>query len=445
MVPRTFVASGLARSPETFGLWRTAWGGIVPRFVGSFSQFAIFVLFARIMSEEEFGRLGWTYGLAMTLAVVASLGQGPVVARSWHLWTKQGDANITAIRGLQIAYGTAVLGSAALALVFVTIQRVGVELLPSSELVLASLLLVAVYALSEVQSYAIRAHGRIVAALAPRDVGWRVVVGTLAAIASFGGNQVLAETVLWLMVVSLLLIVLLQAAAWTRALHWSSIGVTRGSGERFDWLQWRALTLSVWLSSMATAFIQHADVALVGWTLGPADAALYTASARVCQILQLLPTALTAVFIPYAARLGDNKGRRGLMQLVIVNNRIVFLPAYIMTLFLVAEPALVLHIYGQSYAEAASCLRILAVGHLVAILCGPVVPICVGAGHQRAYAVATTLAAVLLGPAVWLLATWFGVVGAATASALSVALPPLAIRVWLRWRTGLDTSRLRAL
>lgn len=424
------------------GLWRAAALGIALRVGGSFVQFSLFVLLARLMSAEEFGRLGWAYGMAMTLAVVAGLGQAPLVARSWHFWLRDPGHLAAARRGLKIGYAVSLAGSAALAPIALLDEVFGSGLFPSRDVVVPTSVLVVVYALSELQSFAMRADDRIAAGLAPRDIGWRSLVMTIAATAALFTGPPSAVSILWLMVLSLALIVLLQGSFWWFDLCRRSATGPAAPPGRFDWRSWRTLSLSVWLSSIGTAFAQHADVALVGWVLGPTEAAVYLAAARTSQILQLLPTALTAVLIPQAARAALDKGRDGLSAVIAVNNRIVFLPAVASTLLLLAIPERALSLFGASFSDAADVLRILATGHLIAIMCGPIVSICVGAGYQHAYTLAVGSGAALLATGVPLLATTFGIKGAAVASALATALPPLVLRLWLFRRVGIDTGTL---
>lgn len=432
----------LGRGSAFAELWLTAGIGIALRLGGSFLQFALFVLLARLLSAEEFGKLGLAYALAVTLAIVAGLGQAPLVARCWHIWLRDRGGLSAATRGIRVAYAATLLGWAALVLIALLTEQVGLGLLPAHGILVPFLLLVGVYALSELQSFAMRADGRIVAGLAPRDIGWRLTVMAIAAAASLAAGPPSAVYVLWLMVLSLAVIVLLQLGLWSRDLGRRSTRERGPSPEPFDWRLWWTLSCSVWLSSIGTAFAQHADVALVGAALGPAEAAIYLAAARTSQILQLLPTALTAVLIPQAARAALEKGREGLGAVVAVNNRIVFLPALASTLLVLAAPGLALQLFGAPFTEAANALRILAAGHLLAILCGPVVSICVGAGYQHAYTSAVAGGAVFLAVGIPLAAPHLGLEGAATVSALATALPPLVLRTWLRRRTGLDTSSL---
>lgn len=424
------------------GLWLVAGLGIVLRLAGSFLQFALFVLLARLMVPEEFGKLGWAYGLAMVLAVVAGLGQGPLVARCWHLWARDPGRLRAAIRGLRVSYAATLLGSMAVVAALVSADRLELPVFPSPDIAAAASLLVAVYTLSELQSFAMRADDRIVAGLAPRDVGWRFVVMIFAIALNLAHGPPGAFAVLTLMVLSLLVLVGLQGAFWWWDLRQRAASEPAGRPGPFDWRSWRTLSLSVWSSSIGTVFVQHADVALVGWALGPVEAAVYIAAARTSQILQLLPTALTAVLIPQVSRTTLERGHRGLSDIVAVNNRIVFLPASVATLVLLAVPEPVLMLFGAPFAGAETALRILAAGHLIAILCGPIVSICVGAGYQHAYALAVGAGAVLLVAGILLLAPRFGIAGAASASALATAAPSLVLRLWLRRRTGLDTSRL---
>jgi|DewCreStandDraft_4_1066084.scaffolds.fasta_scaffold00029_141 O-antigen/teichoic acid export membrane protein len=424
------------------GLWLTAVRGIALRLGGSFLQFALFVLLARLMSAEEFGKLGSTYALAMTLAVVGGLGQGPLAARCWHLWLRERGGIPAVVRGLRVGYAATAVGSAMLVPIVVLIEHAGVPVFPSPVFIVPTMILVAAYAFAELQSFAMRADDRLLSGLAPKDIGWRSVVMAIAAVTTPALGPPSAVTVLWVMVCCLGAIVLLQATFWFRDLGRRATSETRSAPGPFDWHLWRALSLSVWLSSIGTAFVQHADVALVGSVLGPAEAAIYLAGARTSQILQLLPTALTAVLIPQAARAALEKGRDGLAEVIAVNNRIVFLPALALTLLVLAVPELALRLFGASFAEAANALRILAVGHLIAILCGPIVSICVGAGYHHAYTLAVGTGAAVLVAGILLLAPRLGLEGAALATAAATAAPPLALRLWLLRKFGINTGTL---
>jgi O-antigen/teichoic acid export membrane protein len=270
-----------------------------------------------------------------------------------------------------------------------------------------------------------------------------VLVIAIAFALAWRGRAPDATEMLWSMSIGLGGIVALQAISWARRLLASYRASGSAGSRQLDWRSWRHQSLLLWVSSIGSATMQHADVVLVGLLLGETQAGIYAAASRTTQLLQLVPTALTAVLIPQISRTASEEGVLGLRKIVLVHNRIVFAPVVLAGLVILAAPQLALALFGPKFVDAILPLQILTVGHVSAALCGPLAPICVGAGWQRAYAVATTSSVAILGLLQLLLAPELGLVGAALATATANALPALALRYHLRRKVGIDTSALR--
>jgi O-antigen/teichoic acid export membrane protein len=186
-----------------------------------------------------------------------------------------------------------------------------------------------------------------------------------------------------------------------------------------------------WLgSSLELAFLSGAAVVnaqtgtfLLGALRGPEDAGLYAVATRGALLISFGLLAVNTALAPAAARMWAAGDIRGLQRVVTVSSRAALLFSLPVALVFIVWGRTVLQIaFGPEYGRAGAALAILSIGQLVNAGIGSVGTLLIMTGHQREAAAGILIGAVLNVLVGLALVPTFGVVGAAVAATVSIAV-----------------------
>jgi O-antigen/teichoic acid export membrane protein len=206
-----------------------------------------------------------------------------------------------------------------------------------------------------------------------------------------------------------------------------------------------------WLSSAgpllavaALVFVNsRIDLFAIGYLMNTDAVGLFSIVDRVTQILALV---IGAFATAYAPRVGQLHARNELsaLQLQLTSlartASLIVIPL-ILLLFVAGQP--ILKLFGAGFEAGLSALRILVLGQIVNVGCGAVAMALTMTGHEK-----TALRGFAAGFALnlgldLLLIPHYGLDGAATATAVSVAFVNLMLVNQLKRRTGLQASIMK--
>lgn len=188
------------------------------------------------------------------------------------------------------------------------------------------------------------------------------------------------------------------------------------------------------VSNIVAPLLVYVDRPLVGHLLGTSEVAYYSTPFEVVTRLTILPASVQGVLFPaFATDLAVDKERA--TQRYHLSLLYVFLSMYTLTLLVVtlASEGLTLWLGAEFAARSTHVAQLLAVGVLLNGLALVPFGLLHGAGRPEWTAVVHAGELVLYLPAVWLLASNFGIEGAAAAWALRVGVDALLL-FWLARR-----------
>jgi O-antigen/teichoic acid export membrane protein len=133
--------------------------------------------------------------------------------------------------------------------------------------------------------------------------------------------------------------------------------------------------------------------------------------------------------IAAAHRIGDTVRIRQIVNQAIATMSLMSLPLFIAIL---GFPVWLLGLFGPEFEAGATALRILALGHLVNIIAGPMGAVMVMTGEERWAARISFAAVILLGIFSVTLIPTFGLVGAALTTSLTQLFRTIAIVTVIR-------------
>jgi O-antigen/teichoic acid export membrane protein len=174
-------------------------------------------------------------------------------------------------------------------------------------------------------------------------------------------------------------------------------------------------------TALGTAFAMSSTL-IVGYFLDVADVGRYASAARAVRLMPFGLAAATTVFMPVAAALYANHDRRRLEVAYRATARWAWHFGAPLAALLLVRPGLVLGLFGHEFVGAENVIRILAVGQLVNLATGSCGPMLLMTTHQSLELRNTLTSAVLSVVLGMLFTRPLGVVGAALATASTVAL-----------------------
>ncbi len=403
-------------------------------------SFLMFMLLARASTIEEFGRFGFAFSLATSLAIVGSFGQRMMVLRSAPAYATDGDQRrLTGI--VRYGYLRVFLGCLAVGLVPAIVALVWPNMEHRGYLV-ASVALTLATGLAEYQARALRAVTGMFVALAPRDVFWRVAVSLLAGAWIFLAMPPMTAS---------------AALTFTAALLFAAVGIqamfhplTRPHSlfrapAAYDLTEWRRTSLGLWGVSVMQIAGANSSVVLAGALMDPTATAQLFAALRIATLLELFTTAVqmvSAALISSRWHKGDKAGVQKICRMVTLGAAV---PAFGSFLLFVLFGDWVMRMFGSEFAGGEMLLIVLSCGFLAKTVFGQSSLLMQLAGRERAFMRIVTVCNVASIAALVVGTMMFGAIGAAVATAAGMIAWSGWAQIDVRRRLGVDPSLFGAL
>lgn len=411
------------------------------------------ILMVRWAGPDAFGLFSIAFAGATILALVAGSGMPDAIVRlipeyvTNAKWTRLRDLMDTAERW---SVGLAVLLALALGLTVAAFHG-SVPALSTSPgmVVLGALAISPVLVLHHLYTNACRAQHQLATAYGLGRVGRQLlVIGGTAAVAYAYPSLLNGPALVVIAAGSLAVVALLQR---TRARRLYSgqrnrdASGSRGRRTSAPWAQarrWIQFALPFFFTHGFFSLFHQTDLLLVGIFAPVADVGHYRISMHMAALVSFVLAAVNTAAAPHFAALhadGDVDGLRSMTRRLIPWIGGISL---LVSLGVIGVGPFVLSLFGPSFQTAYVPLIILAGGHMFGALCGPVDTLLYMTDHQRtaAWIIVASVAVNLFLSAIGLV--FFGLVGAATASAVCMVAWNLAFVRIARRRIGIDPSIL---
>ncbi|HEX6866430.1 MAG TPA: oligosaccharide flippase family protein [Caulobacteraceae bacterium] len=407
-------------------------------------SFAGAALFARWFSASDYGRYAAVTSLITFLSVVCALGLPNALVRRLGEFggrNAEGEQAALAHGVLRLGISGSLIASVAVALVVsagaVTLHLMGRG--PDPLVYIAGAALLPAFTLIDVQGAAARSYGRVVTALAPRDVVWRLLLIPLAwvVVARLPPER---QLVTFLLVAALMLSVLAAGQAWSlRRAAPAAIWAARPAYAVADLAR---LSVVTWITQIGGAVFRTIDVVIAAAFLPPREVGLYFAASRIAGLITFVLVSTNLIVGPDVARLHHAGEGSRLQRTLNLASIIIFAPSLLMFLACVLFPAPLLSLFGEGFVEARMVLIVLAVGQLSNAATGAVGIVLMMTGLERKNAEVLLTSGAVMVVAMLVLTPLYGTLG--TAAAMCGGQLLASARVWLvtRRRTPYDPSIL---
>jgi O-antigen/teichoic acid export membrane protein len=431
---RKFLDSDIAKKLLGPGIW-----ALIIKVTGAALSYIMFVAFARMLPPTEYGYFGVGFNLSILAATICSFGLSTGIMRFWPEYIAQAD--IASAKGIvQYSFKLLGLGAIAFALLSIVITITGLATpklgYADAPLAIAALAIGSTFA--DFAASLLRAQGKVIWAMFPRDILWRLAAPATAFLLINQQTIANARTATYICAAVLFLIV----AAQVKKMRVTTAIQAPSSTIKTDVKKWQATLRPLWASAILYAMIQQLDVVMVGTLASPTDAASYFAAQKTASLLGLVMMAGGLVGAPIMSGYYHSQKFRELQKLCNALSIAIAASTLIGLMILIIFGHQLLGIFDHSFIGAYPVLLILAAGFTIDSLSGPNAYLMQMTGLERPYLkiMAACYAGVLVLQVV--LIPIYGGIGAAAASAIGIIAWNISAIRLLRKAKGLDPSVL---
>ena len=195
-------------------------------------------------------------------------------------------------------------------------------------------------------------------------------------------------------------------------------------------------SMNLWTASIMSLAVQWSGILIAGAMLSAEEVAQLTAAQRTAMLTSFVLMVVNMVVAPRYARLWKEGNIDRIRYLAKWSTRGMIIMVLPVVAVMVTWPEKVMGLFGEGFEEAAMLLMILAVGQFVNVATGSVGYLLNMSGHEKEFNLTTMIAGPLTTVLVLVMTIYYGVAGAASATAIGVALQNVGVMVFVRKRIG---------
>lgn len=427
----------IAEDAERARSMRNAMAAFLVRLASAALLYLSQILIARWTGSHEYGIyvLAWT--LVMLVGGLAHGGLNTTMIRMLPEYRERNELPlsrglIAGSRWFTLLSGSIIAGVAA-AGVFLAADRVPAHYVYP---LVCAFLCVPAFAITELHDGLGRARAWMGAALVPPYLLRPILLLTVVALAIFAGAPRDATMVAAAAVAATYLTMGVQMALIDRRL---SVGLPAGP-RSFDFALWFKLSVPMLVIGISDMLLHHADIIVISIFLTPSDAGIYFAAAKTMSLMLYVHYAVGSAVANRLSALNAAGDSAGLKACIADAVRWTFWPSILAGggILILGKP--MLWLFGPQFADGYSVMFVLVAGFIVRAAFGPIEYVLNMLGCHRACATVLVVAAVTNIALNLSLVPVFGTIGAAIATAVTLAGASVANYIIARSKLAIDSS-----
>lgn len=186
--------------------------------------------------------------------------------------------------------------------------------------------------------------------------------------------------------------------------------------------EWFAVALPLLFNDGAMVILSQTDIIMTGAILDPFSVGIYSAAFKTASGVSFLLAAVNAIAAPMFATFHAQQDSEGLQQLTSTVARWLFYPSFVFASLLIVFAEQVLGLFGSEFIAARWSMSILILGQLVNVGAGSVGYLMQMTGHHQKCASVLGCSAILNLILNSILIPTLGIMGAAIATAVTMAI-----------------------
>jgi O-antigen/teichoic acid export membrane protein len=415
---------------------RNTGGSFVAKASGLGLSFLSQLVLARLLGAQNFGYYIYVWTWIHVLNMFASLSYDVVAIRFVADYKARQEWGL--LKGfLKHTYRSAFIFS--LIILALTVSALGVfHWHGFMEERVATLFYVAIPLLPisaglRIQTGILRGTGQAILAMSLDAVLYPFLIALgVGVCALFGPAPVSPSTAMFSSIGATLIVFFIQRACIRRDLSVS----LKAAQPHFSSRQWLGAAASITVATGFQHLIRQIDILIVGNVVGKTEAGIYSVASRMAGLVPMgLEVANYGSAHLFAHLYGQGLGDV-LQRVVFFTARVTFLLTVPAVIFLFLWGDVIMVLFGKEFIGGILILRILIFGQLANALTGPNGLLMNMTGHHKEMALITGLVLATDILLMWLLVPYWGAVGAAAATSLTLILRNTIIvfRVWQHLR-----------
>ncbi|WP_210203402.1 lipopolysaccharide biosynthesis protein [Breoghania corrubedonensis] len=406
------------------------------RVFGAALAYFLQVFLARWMGSHEYGIYVVVWTIVIVLGVIAPLGFNSSVQRLIPEYLAFDRLDL--LRGILSASRTiAMVSATALMLVTMAVVWFSSGHVPDYYIVPAYLaaLCLPMFTLTDVQEGIARSRDWGDLAIMPTYIWRPFLILVVVLVASLTGLPHTATTACLAAILATWVAALYQKISMDRRLrHLVGPGPARWAPG--DWMR---LSLPIFLVEGFFTLLTSADVLMVSYFEPPGEVAVYYAAAKTLALVHFVYFAVKAASAHRYSRLHHSGDHEGLAVYVRQSVGWTFWPSLLFAGLLLVFGSYILRLFGSDFAGGHNILAFLLVGVLARAAVGPVDALLTMAGEQKRCAVAYAGAFAVNVALNVTLIPYFGLIGAALATSISMCFEASSLFWVARRRLGISS------
>lgn len=394
------------------------------------------LVLARVLGVSEFGLYAYTWSWMLVLAILGKAGGDIAAVR--YVAAYRASQDMARLKGyihfaIITCLGVSIVAACSVGLLLGRLSAY-VNIAPTvAEGLVAMLYVLPIYALAMVQTGILRGVERIFEALLTQNL--LLQLGILLFIGlhySLNASTPTAITAIWASGIAALATTAVQMVIIAK--HTPILD--RNVRAAYALKEWLTVSATIMTSTGLYQLFGQLDVLAVGTFLGTSVAGLYSVALRFTRLVMTgleIANQSTAHMFPGLYQRGET---RKLQQIVRLNASMSILytlpPAFILFVW----PTHILALFGESFVDGATLLRILLVAQMVGVISGPNGILLNLTGHERELAMILGMTLIVFVTMLAMLIPTKGAIGAAVATLIAYSIHNFAssLRVWQRLR-----------
>lgn len=405
------------------------------RVVGAGLAYLTQALLARWMGSFEYGIFVFVWVWVLILGGLAPLGLSTSSIRFVPEYRETGRLDL--LRGLLRGSRLFSVGVSTLVmLVSLAILWFADGMLESHSWMPAFLILFCLpaYTLVDIQDGIARGRSWVDLALSPPYIIRPVLLLALMLVAAVSGFAMSAVTAAGCAVISYWASALIQTVMLERRL---ARDVPQGP-RAYDFVHWLKTSLPLFLVLSFELLLQNTDILVLSRYMSPSEVAIYFAALKTIGLVAFVNFAVGAATANRFSALKARGDAAGLSRAVREAVTWTFWPSLAGTIALLALGKPLLWLFGSEFMSGYPVMFILAVGFLFRAAMGPAEWVLNMLGEQNRCAAVLSLSAIANLALNFALIPFYGIYGAAIATALSVSSAALVMFLVARSRLGIN-------
>lgn len=388
-------------------------GGII-KLAGVGAGFLFFLAVAQRTSAAQYGSFATAFSIATILGFSATGGQHVGILRFWPALSETRGSTL-AESALWITFRLPMrilLSGLFVSCILVFTPLAGWTTIPPAQ-IMATFFLAASFTLSEYAVAAMRARGKLIYSLAPRELGWRILALAGITLVTAPLSATTALTVSGL--------TLLLASAPQYAFIIKKMILARSQNlPRTELEKIRNAVPGLWGVAITMPLAQNATTVVVAAALGPIAAGAYFAADRLARLLIIAMFGVNQIAAPRLSRSYHANDIPNTQHLASQASNIAFIAALVGLIVYSIFGKFALSLFNENYVSAYPVLLILCLGAVVNALTGANEILLQMTGRERRYfwiVCGWGLAGVIVA---YFFSLWFGIWGAGIATFLAL-------------------------